>query len=265
MINVLLLLGTVLAVLVGFALFSGLVFGVVNAVFTMVLLWFGRDTEGTLQSVRRQKTAFRNSQSRRAGIEYHLKVSYCGEGSKRYTKLFTSKNWDAFHDIEAGRIIPVRVWKRVSGWAALCVDLPSWKNWMFLVLIGSILSLLYMWVLGKLFQFLLGLLVAEGLDEQVSKSYIIGGCLVIVPAYIATTLMELTKTEVANQDSTDREPSTTVRRTKRSLFRWLADMARETLSRIVRNLETERYVHHPKHTEMTAMLSSRGRESHEFV
>ena len=247
MINIFHLLGTILAMFLSFALFSGFIFGAVHVIFTMVLLWWGRDVEGTLQSIRRRKTEFRNQHSRRAGMEYQLTVSYA-YGDGRRVKVFTSKNWNAFHEVEMGRIIPIRVWTRVPGWAALAVDLPSWRDWTGLVIVGVMLSLVYGWVMQKLFFILLGFLQAEGVTEQVSRTCIVGACILIIPVYVAITFMELTKTQYTNPHTTG---GTTAARRQRSV---LVSEVRRMLSSVMRKLESEQYVHHPTNTEMVAMI-----------
>lgn len=263
MINLRLLLVTVVAIFLCFALFSGLIFGAVHTVFSLVLLWRGADVEGTLQSVRRRKTTYRNQHSRRAGREYQLTVSYycnrphTGTSSGRTVKTFLSKNWDAFHDIEENTIIPIRVWTRVPGWAALTVDLPGWNNFLCLVVLGSVLAVAYAWVLQKVVAFLLRSLAAEGVDETTSIYCILGASMIIVPVYIAITFSELTKTEGTNQPPLTFNGGSLSQRNGKCPV--IVNAVRESFTSIMRKLETERYdyVDHSTNLEMRAMLPQR--------
>ena len=69
--NLLALLGTVLAIFFSFALSAGLVVGAVQALFHGLLMVYGEDTEGTVES-----STLRRGKRRRSPPEYHLRGNF---------------------------------------------------------------------------------------------------------------------------------------------------------------------------------------------
>lgn len=240
MINIFLLLGTVVIIFFSFALFAGMVVGVVHVIFSLVLLSFGKELEATLESV----NVKRRTVGKRIVSDYHFTVSYA---DGRCVKTFTSKNRNTFHNIQPGSIVAIQVCTWCPGWAALSADLPNWNQVVIFAVVGSVLALVYFWVFRKIaFQILPSLLVKDGMKEEVSKYYVLGACMIILPAYMVCTFSALLKMEDTQRPTPSSQRSASPFTKARTIF-----------ASIIRSFEAERYDERSTDMEMKEMLPQR--------